>query len=222
VDSVAEKTRRIIERDPLLRECLARGLANISAVARHVAARIAEEEGEAPSLSSVKMAVSRLARQLEEAGGRARVEDVLARSALALQDRIAVVTLPLSRLTEAVQAAYELAPRSRFVQLVESTSAVTLMVAEEDLDHVLGLVGDPLEVLRDQSAVIVVSPREIIETPGVVAFLTGYLAGYQVNITQIVSAYLDTIIVVSRRDAPRAYQALHNLIYGLQEAGRAP
>jgi len=218
MESVAEKVRRVVERDPIVRECLSRGLASISAVSRVIAARIASETGSQPSLSSVKMAVSRLARSLRAGHASRGVEAVLAKSALAVQDRVAVVSLPISRLDRAVRAVYELAPASRFLQLVESTSAVTLMVSEEDLDRVLSIVGDPLEVLRDQSAVIVVSPREIIETPGVVAYLTSYLAGYGINITQIVSAYLDTIIVVSRRDAPRAYNALHSLIYGLQEA----
>ncbi len=211
MESVSARVREVVERDPLLLQCLSSGLASVSAVARHVASRLAEE-GEEASLDAVKMAVSRLARRLRGAAPTGGVERVLARSAVGVHDRVAVAVFPRGRLEAASRAVAGLAGRSRFVELVESESAVTVMVAEEDLDRVLEAAGEPLEVIRGQSAVVLVSPREIMETPGVVSYVTGFLAALGVNITQIVSSYVDTIIVVDSGDAPRVYAALHGLV----------
>jgi len=210
MSGLAELVRREVERDPTLVECLARGLASVSAVARVVAARIAERLGEEPSLPAVKMAVSRLARNLATAPG--RVEELLAESTLALQDNIAIVTVPRHAAPGLVRAALDLAPSSRFVQVVQGARSATVMVAEEDLERVLEAAGGGAEVLRGQTAVIVLSPPEIVETPGFVARLTGFLAVNGVNITQIVSVWRETIIVVDSGDAARVYTLLKSVV----------
>ena len=73
-------------------------------------------------------------------------------------------------------------------------------------------VGKVLEIISKQSVITLVSPRDIVKTPGVVAFITGYLSNRGVNITQVISSYVDTLIVLDSRNAARAYSMLHNLI----------
>jgi len=214
--SVAAKVREIVLRDPILVECLSRGIVNFSSLARRLAEELRAVDGEEPSVVAVKMALIRIAEKLK-GGGIEAVEKVVARSALAVQDSVVVITVPREGIASAFRVASELGGESRFIQVVQSLRSATIVVAREDKDRVLRSIGKPLDVIDDQSVVILVSPREIVETPGVVAYITGFLARHGINITQVISSYVDTLLVMSTGDATRAYGLLHNLIEDLRK-----
>ncbi|MEM4617680.1 MAG: ACT domain-containing protein, partial [Ignisphaera sp.] len=67
---------------------------------------------------------------------------------------------------------------------------------------------DIMNIQRDYSAIVIVSPIEIMYTPGVLSYITNILALNGINIVHIESCYTDTIIVVSREDLIKAFQVL--------------
>ena len=209
-ESTSSRVRDLIGGDPYLLECVSRGIVNYSVLSRIIASEIEASTGVKPSIAAVKMALIRLSSKLKRRGLGA--ERVLAYTTLAVQDSIAVVTVPREELGSAFRIASRLASYSRFIQVVQGLRTATIVVAREDLGKVLSTIKSPLEVIDGQAAIILVSPREIVTTPGVIGLITGYLARHGVNITQIISCYLDTIIVVDSRDAVRAYKVLHELV----------
>jgi hypothetical protein len=86
------------------------------------------------------------------------------------------------------------------------------------LEELLRNVGrdDVVEILEDQAAVILVSPRDIVETPGVVALIASTLYENDINVTQIVSCYNDTIVLVDAMKAWEAYRVLETLIKSMR------
>ena len=219
--SVASRVREIVLRDPILVECLARGIVNFSGLARKLAEEIRAVDGEVPSVVAVKMALIRIAEKLRGSGIEA-VEKIIARSALAVQDSVVVITVPREGISRAFKVASSLGGESRFIQVVQSLRSATIVVAREDAERVLREIGEPLEVIWDQSVVILVSPREIVETPGVVAYITGFLARHGINITQVISCYVDTLLVMNTAEAAKAYGLLHGLIDDLRRKYSAP
>ena len=208
--SVSSMVREIVSGDPYILECVGRGVVNYSALSRSIAREIEASTGSKPSIAAVKMALMRLSSRLSR--GSRRAERVIAYTTLAVQDSIAVVTVPREGIRRAFNAAYRLAGSSRFIQVVQGLRTATIFVAREDLGRVLSAVGEPLEVIDGQAAIILVSPRDIVETPGVISLITSYLARNGINITQIISCHLETIIIVDSRDAVRAYRALQSLV----------
>ncbi|WP_042701186.1 ACT domain-containing protein, partial [Thermococcus sp. PK] len=69
-----------------------------------------------------------------------------------------------------------------------------------------------VELIEEQTAIILISPEEIIETPGIMAVMTSTLSSNGVNITQVISCHKDTIFVLDRKNAPKAYQILEDII----------
>ena len=67
-------------------------------------------------------------------------------------------------------------------------------------------------MIKGQSAVVIVSPREIITTPGFVAYITSLLARHQINITQIESCHTDTVLILDQENALRAFQILEEAL----------
>jgi len=80
-------------------------------------------------------------------------------------------------------------------------------------DRVLKAFGrDVLEFGDGLAAVIVQSPKEIVETPGCMIAFYNQLSREGINIEDTVSCYTDTIIVIKRKDVGRAFSALSKLI----------
>ncbi|MEB3851955.1 MAG: ACT domain-containing protein [Desulfurococcales archaeon] len=209
-DSVASLVRRIVERDPCAWYCLGEGIANLSAMARVIAARIRDETGVEPSIAAVKMALSRLSRARSKGRMLEDIARVIGGSTIVIQDRVAVATIPREELPRLLEEAGDLL-RARFFQVTQSLRVATIVLSEEDLPRLRSVYPDA-DVIEGQAAIVLISPEEIVETPGVVALITNYLAYHGINITQIISCSLDTIIVLDSRDVSRAFTALHQLI----------
>jgi hypothetical protein len=208
---IASLVRERVERDPCLIDCLARGIVNLSELARQLASELEEALVVEASVPAIKMALHRLSKRLR-GGVKEQIETVLSRSTLIIHDSVAVATFPGELMPRALSVAAEIADRARFIQVTQGFKNATIVVSSEDLDYIIERVGKPLEVIGDQAAVIIVSPQEIITTPGVIAYLSTYLSVNGINITQIISCYIDTIIILDSKQATKAYNLLYNII----------
>jgi aspartokinase len=214
--SIASLVRDVILKDAFVLECLKRGIVNHSELAKRVVDEISRRYGIRPSLSAVKMAINRLSRKL--ISDAKQVVEVISKSILAIQDSVVVITIPKEELSELWKTIAELGHKSRFIQVTQSLGAATIVIAKEDSDVILSSVRKTLEVIDDQAVIIIISPKEIVRTPGVVALITNFLANHGINITQIISCYVDTLIVLNSKDAVKAYSLLHDMIESLREA----
>ena len=214
-EAIAELVRRVIDADPELRRCLERGVANYSEVARRVKAAVEEALGRSVSLEAVKAAVTRYARRLRSGGEGlgGSLLDVLGRSSLELMTDVFVATVRLEALRRLADAFPSLAGRARPLLLLQATRTVTVVAGSEVVEEVKRIAGgDLVEIQEGQSVIVVVSPREVVSTPGFIAHIASLLASNGINISQIESVYTDTVIVLDRRDALRAFELLDQAI----------
>ena len=65
---------------------------------------------------------------------------------------------------------------------------------------------------EDCTMIVVHSPEELENTPGVVAFLATLLAEQNVNIIEFISCWTETIMVVEKKDSLKAYEILSNMV----------
>ena len=65
---------------------------------------------------------------------------------------------------------------------------------------------------EDCTMIVVHSPEELENTPGVVAFLATLLAEQNVNIIEFISCWTETILVVEKKDSLKAYEVLSNMV----------
>lgn len=216
--SIQKAVEALMTSRPCLLEALRRGIVNYSALARAILDEVAEISGRRPSPVSVKIAllrfsekVRREAESLEE-----RIRRIIAESTLQLVSDIAVVTLK-DHPTRVAPMLAEFS-ESRFFQLTQGIGHLTIVLDKSSCDRLRRLLdeGELEMVVEDQAAIILVSPKDIVGTPGVISYLTSILASQGINITQIISCYVDTIFVVDRYSALRTYEALERLILSLR------
>ncbi|MEB3860420.1 MAG: ACT domain-containing protein [Desulfurococcales archaeon] len=212
--SVSAAVKRILDSEPSLRECLSRGIVNYSQLARHIKPWVDTLVGSEASMHAIKMAIARYTPpSMEPETPRRRLLEVIARSSIELRSGIGLVTSYSRGLQKIRGQLDELAEKSRLFLLLSGLKTFTIVVDEEMLDHILERLSHYIiKSYRNQAALIVVSPEEIITTPGVVAYITGVLAREGINLTQIESIHTDTILILEESQASKALEVLYKTI----------
>jgi len=214
--NVSRAVREALLLRPCMLEAVRYGVVNFSALARFLKGDIEENLGREVNVSSIKMALVRLSR--EEAQQRAVIEkkltNVVAGSSITLVDDVVVITLWEKEALKYMSKFFEKAEKARFFQMTQGVGHVTLMLDAATCKELLEEVPrESIEaILKDQTAIIMTSPREIVDTPGVISYITTLLSSKGINITQIISCHTDSIFVVSKKDSIQAYLTLTELI----------
>ena len=211
---ISEAVRKIIDSDPCMQEALAAKVVSYSELARRIHPMVERLVGEEVSVNSIKIALTRYTPpQARERAPRRRVLDLLARSSLELRSSVAVVTAYRDKFRAAMEAILGIEAKARLLLVLQSINTFTMIIDEEHLDKILEVLGDSVvEEYRNQAAVIIVSPEDLVKTPGFVAHVTSLIASEGINITQIESSYTDTILVLDKDDAIRAFDILNKSI----------
>jgi len=210
--SIAEIVRRIVLTDPTTVKCLSQGFVNYSKLAKLIVPAASRIYGAKVSEEAVKSALLRLAKELRGAEEplRLSVLEVLSKSFVELRTGVAILIVKPQRFFEALNVLAEVAKKSRTFAAMLSVSGATILVDDVYADEVLNsMPRDSLTMVqRDLAAIIVVSPPEIMFVPGVVAYITAVMAHNNINVLHIESSYTDTVIVISKEDALRAFSVI--------------
>ena len=208
--SAGELARNAIERDPVVRFGLARGLVNHRALARAI-------QAEAPadvSFDALLSAIRRypLQRTHERRGRAGRMI-----TKLAMKNKVAVLSLKnggetqkaIARFSEEVN--YSAGETFRVISSMDYVSVTLDVKNAERLEPRL-----PKSTIRKKTGglaeLTIEMNTEVEDSPGALAAIVGELALDDVNIRQLTSVGPGTVIVlVNETDALKSYQALETL-----------
>lgn len=212
--TAAEVSRRYIEDHPAIRDCLGYDIVNFTSLAR----KIRSETGLA-NQEAVEVALRRYQRQMKaEQTLEGRVLTVVRASRLEVRTRVAIVTArnDWDMLGHVLGAGRSLlADRRHLLQLLQGPGALTILCEEDLVDAVLAAIGkrSVLGVHTHLSALTVRSPEEIVDTPGVLAYLSGALFRSGINSLELMSVYTDSTFVVREHDVLHAFRVLSSLVH---------
>jgi len=227
IPSISRLVREIVFSEPMLTYCIASGIVNYSKLAKKIQQLISELLEREVSVSAVKMALIRIAEKVKQERLQAgtSILNILARSSLEVRTGITIITLRSGKALESMNILAKLARKSRFMAIMQSVMAVTIVLDNETAEEFIKNLNSPNEVLhvqKDHAAVVIVSPQEIMYVPGVLAYITSILAQNDVNIVHIESCYTDTIIIVSKKDLLKAFQILSKHIEAARKLVEKP
>jgi len=215
--SVAEATRRVIQVHPSLIDGIKQGVINFSALAELIRERVLRlANRKSVQIEAIKMALMRYAEELKESRKliEENVSSILAKSVLELKNDVTVLTVHQFALLNKLDKLTKYMEGSRFFQLIQGTKTFTIAAHQNLLSSLIEIIEEKniIATNKDQSALILISPPEIIEVPGLVAYVTDLFATHNINITQFMSCHLDTIFIIKREDSVNAYQILEERI----------
>jgi len=180
--SVADKVEDYVAARPYVQEALVHDIVNYSALARQI------EDEVNGGFEAVKMALRRLADDIRERRGRQAesVADVLAGTSIELRNNVVVCKTDV--------------PYEAMVSAKTKHGYTLVKDANDDMQGT---------TIPDQVLLTLKSPRDLEETPGVLAYLLSLFAGRRINITELISCRDDTHIVVHEDDATAAFELLN-------------
>jgi len=206
-DSIAKQVVKILEDDLYLKRALVLGIANVSAIAKYIKA----EHIPKASIHALKAGIRRYAESMEEYEASLGLKKLVSSTKLKMTSGIAVIHIaPRFKSLLKLEPLYNKA--SEFA-VINSDNAITLIVDDKLVDEVIRTIGrlTILSIERDNSLITLTSPSKIESTPGFVAFVTDLMARHGINIREHYSCYTDTVLVLGKQDALKAYEILDSL-----------
>ena len=141
----------------------------------------------------------------------------MAGTVIELQTDLRVITAEKTAVLSSIRHISSHAETARFFQLTQGVGTFTLVISREEADAIIEILTPHIvESISDQTAIVLISPQEIITTPGVISYITGALSSMGINITQVISCHKDTIYVLDRENAPAAYRLLEDIILSMR------
>jgi len=223
--SIASSVKELVSYHPSVHDCLTSDLLNYSAVADFLKPEVESNlKKKGIRSESIKVALIRLRDELKRethAILEKRISNIIKNSKLELKNEVIVMTVGIDSFRDRATDVVLALDRSRFMQLTQGVSSATLALDSDLYNDLKGIFAgcDVREVIPDQSAIVMISPKEIMETPGVISYIVSSLSRNGVNITQIMSCHTDTVLIVSRKQALQAYSILENAILGIRQLG---
>ena len=209
--SLSRIVQYLIENDPPIQDALARGYGNYSAIARILKPKVEEIRGKKVSITGLITAVKR-ARVFYTP--KTEYQKILARSRISLRTDVAKISIEKTRRTLEKARLISADFPEAFFQVLEGATTLTLITDEAIFNEVRAIFKEE-EILgekRNLAALIVQSPREIVDTPGCIVAFYNPISRAHINIEETASCFTETVIVLRMEDAAKAFSILADLI----------
>ena len=211
--SVAKEVFEKLDRDPYAKQAIKLGIANYSSIARRLKIKGA-------TFHAVKAAVRRYAEQMKYFRYEEELKQIFSKTKITLRSNIAVLFLvsydPLVILQKIPK---DIGDMREAFSFISSPNGITIILDQNRLRIMKKKLKRYLIAeLENMYEIILTSPFEKIDkTPGFVAFITELLAREGINIREYYSCYTDTVLVLDKKDAIRAYELLDRVMANNKE-----
>lgn len=209
--SISKAIQYLVDGDPSIQDALERGYANISALARLLKPKVEGVLGRDVNLSGLITAIKRVRAKYRPSTEHLKI---IANSVIMIRAGLAKISVERTRRNLERVRLLSAEYTDVFLQALEGTTTLTIIMDQKVLGSVRSKFEDT-EIIDEKeglAAVIIQSPREIIDTPGCIATFYNAIARRGINIEETISCCTDTVIVLRMSDSVRAYGILTDLI----------
>jgi len=188
--NVETMVRDYIKMNPELIISMRMGILNVSKLSRKISQ---EETGY--NIISIRSALNKVFME-NSVADTVHIDRLLSESKITLQDKIMVITVDRKL------------DNLNFLSATYLTDSIVYIV-DETKNKKLDLPKNAV-IERNVSSLHIFSSMEIVKTPGFVMKINERLFSYEINVLQLISCSNETIIIINRKDAIKAYEALMN------------
>lgn len=216
MNTISQTVKEIVLSDPCLLQCILNGVINYTKLSKKISPLVSEMIGHEISIDTIKIALIRFASKAlrDFTILRKDIAQVLAKSSIEIKTGITIITLRNPAFIKITSTIPHILQKTRFIAVMQSLLVTTIVLDNETAEDIIAKLSkdDIIQLQKDYAAVAIVSPIDIMYTPGVLSYITNILALNNVNIVHIESCYTDTIIIVSKEDLLKTFQALSRYI----------
>jgi len=211
VETLAKTIQTLIEQDYSIQDALERDYANYSAIARMLKPKVEEILGKKVTIEGLITSVKR-AKPLYVS--RKDFYKIIAGSVISLRTDVAKISLEKTRKNLEKARLVSVNFPEAFFQVLEGTTTLTLITDQRIFNEIKSIFIDEekLEEKQNLAAIMVQSPKDIVDTPGCVVAFYNPIARSRINIEETISCHNETIIVLKMEDAAKAFSILSDLV----------
>jgi hypothetical protein len=213
--SIAEQVRDYIDVRPVIRDALAMGIVNLSALTRQIMQETGIEKEEAVLISCRRYAAP------EQATFEAGIRHTLAEAALEVRTHAALLTVrpswdvyhKLERIMEHLQG------EDHPLNVIKGSDSLTIITDDRVLAELKEILGVE-QVIKSRTGLVELNlkvPAESEGVPGIVAFLSTSLAARGINLLESISVYKDNMFLIHEDDLFKAFNVLNRLTRAAKE-----
>lgn len=199
------ETRAYLLSHPSIRDCLARGLINHSALARLIC-----EECDISSFEAVLAATQRFVPSTSSHSEK-KIRSLVKNAQVRVNNKIAVLVATPPRDFEPILALQRSIRKARGTfNVIDGSEVVTIIISEQHLHMARSALRQSIRSeVKGLSQIHLIFDEGIETTPGVVAHFYGLLAFNGVNVREEMSCWTDLILIIDENDVPKALATLN-------------
>ncbi|MBS7657107.1 MAG: hypothetical protein QXI71_02115 [Candidatus Bathyarchaeia archaeon] len=209
--SLAKTVQTLIEQDFSIQDALERDYANFSGIARMLKPKVEEILGKKVTIEGLITSVKRTKPLYVS---QTDFQKIIAGSIISLRTDVSKISLEKTRKNLEKARLVSVNYPEAFFQVLEGTTTLTLITDQRIFNEVHSVFEDveKLDEKQNLAAIMVQSPKDIVNTPGCIVAFYNPIARSRINIEETVSCFNETIIVLKMEDAARAFSILSDLI----------
>ena len=200
--NTAEIVRSYMNENPEIKDYMARGLINVSALAREIVDKTPVDDFEAAVAALKRYRNNDLPSYTSE---------ILDRSNLEMSSNISIIVIKKNYDTlKIITGIIGNLKKLNSVNLVETINCFSIIGDNQTVSGFSNFFSDDqiIEYRKDLGQLTIISPDEIEITKGYVNFITSLLYRAGINIIHIISFYRDTIIILDEKDLTDAFKII--------------
>jgi hypothetical protein len=215
--TIAAAVEKVVRDSPLLEECLAAGIVNLSAAARIIRPRVEAESMKKAGDAALVMALRRLAPHLKRKAGDPRgilrlIRDITVRSNITeftFRNSDTILQRQV-RLLQTIRGEGE-----HFITCTQGVHEMTVMV-HADLEHVVEKVfhGEKrVSRVANLAALGIHLTPKVVEVPGVYYAILKQLTWAGINVVEVVSTMTELTLMLEKKNVDRAFLVLKKFLW---------
>ncbi len=204
--TISQSVREIISKDPFLYQILSQKIANLHQVAKKIQPQVEKITHKTVKIQSIVMALAREKKNLEEKN----ITQFIRQNLYHLQIKTPIFEIVLEKNYGNLQKLEKI--------FVKKDSLLGVIIGDKEIN----LVGDekiiPLvkknfvakKFLSDLASLSIFFDEKLVQTPGLLSFLTNLFYINNINIIEVISTYTEINIIIHYRDLQKAVVILGN------------
>jgi len=199
--TTTELTEKYLSEHPSIIDCLKNGIINYSKLSRKIAKELSIEKK--TSIDAILIACRRYElkikdkKQLEN-----KILQILKKSELEIKNKIIVCVIDKRKyLDKIIDTEKNIQKKADTFYAIEGSKVFTIITSQKYLEDLKVLFQNSIiRISQDLAMIIIKSPIDLENTPGVNAFVYSKFRENAINIVEQMSCWTDTIIVISEDD----------------------
>jgi len=212
--SISHVVRKIVNDKIFIQEAMVEGIISYGSLARQLKSDVEKELGRTVKTHAIVMALKRYADELKQTNGKIVIDK---KSDITLKTHICDISVlkspsSVSKLREA----YDIInfEAGDFLEILEGKSEVSILTNERYKEKLLTIFRDEkiLSLEDDLVSLTITGSRAYKYTPGVMFNIIRSIVWENINIYKVTTTDTTLTLILNKKDAVRAYNAIERLI----------